>query len=69
MSEKTAISPEEQIVANAVAPKIADIDGQRVEQHSIEDQIKAVQFAESMKASRSRKLGIRIGKMVHGGAQ
>jgi hypothetical protein len=28
-----------------------------------------VQFAESMKAARSRKLGIRIAKMVHGGAE
>lgn len=69
MSEKNAIPVEEQIIANAVAPKIADIDGQRVEQHSIDDQIKAVQFAESMKATRSRKLGIRIAKMVHGGAE
>jgi hypothetical protein len=69
MSEKITVPVEEQIVANAVAPKIADIDGQRVEQHSIDDQIKAVQFAESMKAARSRKLGIRIAKMVHGGAE
>lgn len=69
MSEKVAIPVEEQIIANAVAPKIADIDGQRVEQHSIDDQIKAVQFASSMKATRSRKLGIRIAKMVHGGAE
>jgi hypothetical protein len=39
MSEKITVPVEEQIVANAVAPKIADIDGQRVEQHSIDDQI------------------------------
>lgn len=69
MSEKTAISAEEQLIANAVSPKVADIDGQRVEQHSIDDQIKALEYAAKAKCSRSRKIGIRVAKMVHGGAE
>ena len=66
MPEKTI---EEQVLENAVAPKIAEVDGQRVEQHSIDDQLKALKFAASMKASRSGHFGIRIGKMVHGSAE
>lgn len=60
---------EDELIANALSPKSAEVDGQKVEQHSLDDQIKALQFAASMKASRSRKLGIRIAKMVHGGAE
>ena len=60
---------EEAIRKNAAGPKSAEVDGQRVEQHSLDDQIKAVKFAASMKASRSGHFGIRIGKMVHGSAE
>lgn len=60
---------EDELIANAMSPKKVDIDGQVVEQHSIEDQITALNYAASVKASKSGKLGIRIGKMVHGGAE
>lgn len=68
MSEKEK-KIEDQILENATAPKSVDIDGQKVEQHSLDDQIKAAKFASSAKASRSRGFGIRIGKMKHGGAE
>ena len=60
---------ENQVLENAFAPKSAEVDGQKVEQHSLDDQIKAVKFAASMKASRSSHFGLRIGKMVHGSAE
>ena len=69
MPEKETKTIEEQLIANAIAPKIADIDGQRIEQHDLEEQIAAIKFAASLKASKSRGIGIRIGKMNHGGAE
>ncbi len=60
---------EDKLITNAMSPKKVDIDGQVVEQHSVEDQIAALNYAASVKAAKSRKLGIRIGKMVHGGAE
>jgi len=63
------VNSADKILENASAPKSAEVDGQKVEQHSIDDQIKAVKFAESMKASRSKKPGIRIGKMIAGGTE
>lgn len=64
MSEKI----EDKILENAAAPKVADIDGQRVEQHSIDDQIKAAKFHASVKALNSRRR-FRVSKMVAGGAE
>lgn len=66
MSEK---KHEEQLLENAFAPKSAEIDGQKMEQHSLKDQIEALKFAASMAASRSKHCGIRITKMRHGGAE
>lgn len=59
----------EQLLENAFAPKSAEVDGQKVEQHSLEDQIKAIKIAASMEAARSRHCGIRVTKMRHGGAE
>jgi hypothetical protein len=64
MSEKI----EDRILENAAAPKKADIDGQVVEQHSIDDQIKAAKFYASMKALKSRR-AFRVSKLVPGGAE
>lgn len=69
MTKNSEISPEEQILQNALAPKIADIDGQRVEQHSLSDQIEAAKYAAAVKLSKSRRTGLRIAKMVPGGAE
>lgn len=64
------MSVEERIVKNATEGfKSAEQDGGRAEQFSVEDQIKAAKFAASVAASKSPRLGIRIGKMLAGGAQ
>lgn len=57
---------DEKLRENANAPKVAEIDGQRVEQHSLKDQIAADRYLESKKALR-RELGIRVTKMKAGG--
>ena len=68
MPENKEMTAEEQLLANALAPKSVEIDGQTIEQHSIDDQIKALKFAASMQAAKSRNGGLRIAKMNHGGA-
>ncbi len=57
---------DEKIRENMNSPKSAEIDGQRVEQHSLTEQITADRYLESKKALR-RGLGIRITKMNAGG--
>ena len=47
---------EEAIRRNASGPKSAEVDGQKVEQHSLADQIK------------SRTSGLKITKLCHSGA-
>lgn len=69
MSEKKELSIEEQIIAQMLSPKSVEVDGQKVEQFSPEDWERAVRLAASIKAGKSKRLGIRIGKMVHGGAE
>lgn len=53
---------------NANSPKSAEIDGQRVEQHSLKDQIAVDQYLASKKAVKSRNSGLKIAKMSHGGS-
>lgn len=66
----TEITVEERIVRNATEGfKSAEQDGGRGEQFSIEEQIKAAKFAASVEASKSKHLGIRMCKMIAGGAQ
>lgn len=66
---ETEMSVEERIVKNATEGfKAAEQDGGRAEQFSVEEQIKAAKFAASVEASKSRHLGIRICKMMAGGA-
>ncbi len=57
---------DEKLRENANAPKSAEIDGQKIEQHSLKDQIEADRYLESKKALR-HGLGIRITKMKAGG--
>ena len=57
---------DEKLRENMNSPKSAEIDGQKVEQHSLKDQIEADRYLESKKALR-RGLGIRITKMKAGG--
>jgi hypothetical protein len=57
---------EDILLENLTKPKVAEVDGQRFEQHSLQDQMEAIRFYESAKASRSRKTGLRFHKMRHG---
>jgi len=59
---------EQAIADNAAGPANASVDGQSVEQHAIRDQIEADRYLESKRATRRRGLGIRLFKIVAGGA-
>ena len=59
---------EEAIRKNASGPKSAEVDGQKVEQHSLQDQIAADAYLASKKAVQSRNSGLKITKMSHSGA-
>ena len=66
MSEDSKIS--DAIRKNASGPKSAEVDGQKVEQHSLQDQIAADAYLASKKAVKSRNSGLKITKMSHSGA-
>ena len=66
MTENKSI--EESIRKNASGPKSAEVDGQRVEQHSLQEQIEADRYLASKKAVKSRNSGLKITKMSHSGA-
>ena len=59
---------DEAIRRAASGPKSAEADGQRVEQHSLSDLVKADRYLASKEASKSRGGGIRFRKMIHSGA-
>ena len=59
---------EDQIRRNASGPKAAEVDGQRVEQHSLDDVIKTDKYLASKKAAKSRMSGLKLTKMSHSGA-
>ena len=59
---------EEVLRKNAAGPKSAEVDGQKVEQHSLQDQIAADRYLASKKAAQSRNSGLKIAKMSHSGA-
>ncbi len=65
MSEESKL--EESILRNASGPKSAEVDGQRVEQHSLADQIAADEYLTSKKAMKSRTSGLKFTKMSHSG--
>ena len=52
----------------ASGPKSAEADGQRVEQHSLSDLVKADRYLASKEAAKSRGGGIRFRTMIHSGA-
>ena len=66
MAEETKI--EDAIRQNAAGPKSAEVDGQKVEQHSLPDQIEADKYLASKKAMKSRNHGLKFSKMSHSGA-
>lgn len=59
---------EDKIKENAVAPKSVDIDGQKIEQHSLDDQMEADRYLNSKKALKKQGLGLRSVKMIPPGA-
>ena len=59
---------EEVIRRNASGPKSAEVDGQKVVQHSLADQIAADEYLASKKAVKSRTSGLKITKLCHSGA-
>ncbi len=59
---------EEAIRRNASGPKSAEVDGQKVEQHSIADQIAADEYFEKKKVMRGRGTGLKVTQMHHSGA-
>lgn len=66
MPEETQI--EDAIKRNASGPRSAEVDGQKVEQHSLPDQIAADEYLASKKAVKSRTSGLKISKLCHSGA-
>ena len=66
MSEKPSLA--DKIRENALSPKSAEIDGQRVEQHSLKDQLAADAYFEGKKAMKRPGSGLKITKLQHGGA-
>lgn len=65
--------PEDKRIENAIrenvaGPKSVEIDGQKVEQHSLKDQMEVDKYLASKKAMKSRNSGLRITKMSHSGA-
>lgn len=66
MSEDTQL--EDAIRRNASSPKSAEVDGQKVEQHPIADQIAADEYLEKKKVMRGRGTGLKITPMRHSGA-
>ena len=59
---------EEALVKAASGPKSAEVDGQKVEQHSLPDLIEADRYLASKKAAKSRTCGLKFAKMSHSGA-
>ena len=66
--ENTQSGLDEAIRRAASGPKSAEADGQRVEQHSLSDLVKADRYLASKEAAKSRGGGIRFRKMIHSGA-
>jgi len=56
------------IEENAKGPKRASGDSGSVEQHSLGDQIAADKYLASKKAAQSKRLGIRMSKLVPSGS-
>jgi len=65
---ETTENLEESIRRNAAGPKSAEVDGQKVEQHSLPEQIAADEYLEKKKVMRSRGTGLKITRMHHSGA-
>jgi len=59
---------EDAIRQNASGPKSAEVDGQKVEQHSLADQIAADEYLAKKRAARNPLGGLRVTKLCSPGA-
>jgi hypothetical protein len=67
MNEKNKDSLENDISENATKPKSVEIDGQKVEQHSLLEQIKVDEYLAKKEAMKSKSGGLKIARMEHSG--
>ncbi|MFA4987513.1 MAG: hypothetical protein WC712_13100 [Candidatus Brocadiia bacterium] len=58
----------DRIEERAAEPASVEIDGQKVTQHSLKDQIEADKYLAAKEAAKSRKLGVRLVKIIPPGA-
>jgi hypothetical protein len=58
----------ESVLESAAGPRDIDIDGNRISEHSLPDQIAAAKFAASNRARRRRGMGVTFQKIVPHGA-
>lgn len=58
----------DKIRENAAGPASAEVDGQRVTQHNLKDQIEADRYAKSSEAVAKSGRGLRFSKLVPPGA-
>ncbi len=65
---ETTENLEDNIRKNASGPKSAEVDGQKVEQHSLKEQIAADEYLEKKKVMRGRGTGLKVTLMHHSGA-
>ncbi len=65
---ETTENLENSIRKNASGPKSAEVDGQKVEQHSLKEQIAADEYLEKKKVMRGRGTGLKVTQMHHSGA-
>ena len=66
MSEEKNLA--EKIRENALNPKSAEVDGQKVEQHSLKDQLAVAKYLDGKAAVSSPNSGLKITKLQHSGA-
>lgn len=59
---------EELAVQMLTQPKVVEVDGQRVENQSVGDLIKAAKFLAAKEATNGRRCPLKVTKMAAGGA-
>jgi hypothetical protein len=67
MDDKNQDSLENNIRENMAKPKSVEIDGQKVEQHSLLEQIKVDEYLAKKEAMKSKNWGLKIARMEHSG--
>lgn len=60
---------DERLATLASQPKVVEVDGQRMENHSLKDQIELDRYLASKQATQGRARGFRVSKLLAGGAQ